>query len=236
MKYLIFLFLAVSFSNLSAQNDSSDFQTRRDWFVGKYMGYENVSLNADTASGTWWPDSINITYGDNPDYINCYNGENGIYPYKICEDSMMMVYFFDDTVCNVVDSLFYNEFGNAPYFDGFAKLFPDSTIEWWYYAPPASGNYWVYFKGKKIISYAGIKTTKNPEIKIMPNPVARIVTIASDKNLDKVVFYNISGVQVISINPGNHAVSIDVGVLPNGLYLVKIQTKNSIVTRKIVKW
>jgi len=229
MKTINLILLICSFLSISAQTGST-YHSRRDWFVGKYEGVQNKSFYGDTSSSFWSSTYIDITYGTNPNYIDCYNTQNGTDFYKICEDSIMIYSYYNDTLCDISDSVFHNEFGNVTYKDGIAKLFSDSTIEWWYYAPPAYGNRWVYFKGKKTESYVNIKHNKSDtyEFKIFPNPAKdNVQLIMNNVQLCKntsVFIYDIYGRVVKQFNPENIKTELKINIadIEKGVYFVKV--------------
>jgi len=233
MKYLIFLLLTSSVLSLSAQ-DTGAYQSRINWVVGEYKGYINNSLNGDTATAQWFEYTLILSYAS-PTTVSI----NGCWPdnQKICEDSIMMSEFFDDTVCDVADSLFNHEFGNYKYMGGFAKIYPDSTIILWYEEPPTCGGWWKYFKGKKTKSYAGVKNNafNNNPVKLYPNPASNKLKIASAENIDCIEFYNLSGNKIKKIPLKQNQKEIDVGSLPKGLYFYKAYlTNHEFYTGKIL--
>ncbi|MEL1253960.1 T9SS type A sorting domain-containing protein [Flavobacterium sp. DGU38] len=68
---------------------------------------------------------------------------------------------------------------------------------------------------------------------LYPNPVVNELNIDSDKAIQKVEVYNLTGALVNS-QTGNNT-SIDMGNLANGSYLVKVYAENSVTTKIIIK-
>lgn len=74
-------------------------------------------------------------------------------------------------------------------------------------------------------------------IKIYPNPTTDKLYIDAERGLVKLSVYNITGKQVLSaaINNGTGSFSIDIQDQIPGMYLVKINTANSSIVKKINK-
>ncbi len=70
---------------------------------------------------------------------------------------------------------------------------------------------------------------------LYPNPVTNVLNIASGSSdiIEKVSIYNLVG-QLVKNVGGNHK-SIDMSDLSSGTYLVKIQTNEGVIDRKIIK-
>ena len=250
MKTISLILLTCSFLSISAQEKN----TYKDIFVGKYEGYVNESDYGDTASGYW--SSIlkiltitNSAYGDT--FVDINGMPLGTNHFKTFEDSVLINISAQEY--NNPDSIFYNCFGTTyTYKDGVGKLFSDSTFEFWYYVPPADGDYWGYFKGKKTESYAGINNInkKDITITIFPNPAKNNVQLVmSNVQLSKntsVFIYDVFGkiVRVIASEAWQSVqadsreqssrydvLNIDVSQLPSGVYFVKIGS----ITKKFVK-
>jgi hypothetical protein len=74
------------------------------------------------------------------------------------------------------------------------------------------------------------------DLNIYPNPATDKIEISSEKSeIKSVEIYNLQGQQLMSAkfsNPKN--IVINVGALAKGIYLIKIQTNNNTVNRKLV--
>jgi len=240
MKYLIFLLLTSSVLSLSAQS-SGTYQSCRDCFVGVYEGHVNHSICGDTSSGIWSPNIkyLTITYSDYGDDFVHIDGipELGLAHYRTYLDSVLI--YFTLPISNNPDSVFYNCFGcgNPTFINGVAKLFSDSTFEFWYWVPPADGDYWAYFKGKKTKSYAGINNNafNTGSVELYPNPAVNTFTIITKENIDGIEFYNLSGVMIKKIPLKQNQKEIDVSAIPKGLYSYKVFLKNhKFITGKVM--
>ncbi|OOV19606.1 T9SS type A sorting domain-containing protein [Flavobacterium sp. LM4] len=71
------------------------------------------------------------------------------------------------------------------------------------------------------------------KLALYPNPVSNELNIDSDKAIQKVEVYNLTGALVNSQAGNNN--TIDMSDLANGSYLVKVYTENSLTTKIIIK-
>ena len=71
--------------------------------------------------------------------------------------------------------------------------------------------------------------TKNSIIKIYPNPAQNKITIDANDIID-VKLFDVIGKQITSTKDNN----VDVRNLPEGVYFIQVQTKQSITTQKII--
>jgi hypothetical protein len=69
-------------------------------------------------------------------------------------------------------------------------------------------------------------------IKVYPNPAQSQFTVTNAQNAE-LRLYNILGQEVLHIHNEKESVIIPVGRLPQGLYVLKIEKKNAVFTRKI---
>ena len=82
------------------------------------------------------------------------------------------------------------------------------------------------------------------ESKVYPNPVTDLLTISYQLNFDELVtidLYNLSGENVLSHTEsgvsGNNVTSLPLAnTIKNGIYVLKIRTKNVIKTIKVIKY
>ena len=115
------------------------------------------------------------------------------------------------------------------------EIFPGSNEQ--YYFPFRNGNYAVIVtKGGCTDTsnchfhlYIGIpENTDNDELRIYPVPTSSIIKIEAE-GITKVEIWDLQGRQVYV---GNES-EIDLGNLPNGIYIVTVQINGRILTRKI---
>jgi len=71
-------------------------------------------------------------------------------------------------------------------------------------------------------------------MEIYPNPASEYFRISAEKQIDKVEMFNSTGQLVISKSISSRACSIDVESLPAGLYILRINTANGMIKRKIL--
>lgn len=88
--------------------------------------------------------------------------------------------------------------------------------------------------------YLHKNTLANPsfevsKIKMFPNPAKSNFTIDAQENVEKVSIYNLLGQEVISKNPNNKQVVLDIANLQVGVYVVKATINGTISTSRIIK-
>ncbi|MDY0015755.1 MAG: T9SS type A sorting domain-containing protein, partial [Bacteroidales bacterium] len=79
-----------------------------------------------------------------------------------------------------------------------------------------------------------IDALEKSEIKIYPNPALSELSIDNGQELMKEVFlYDVMGRKVKHIPVNAPSTTVDVSDLPNGIYVVKINTANGVLVRKV---
>ncbi|MNE73768.1 hypothetical protein D3C80_1697960 [compost metagenome] len=68
-----------------------------------------------------------------------------------------------------------------------------------------------------------------------PNPVKDVLTLSYSQNITNVSIFNLLGQQVINKALDNSEAQIDMSVLPQGAYLVKVNVQNQVKTIKVIK-
>jgi len=68
---------------------------------------------------------------------------------------------------------------------------------------------------------------------LYPNPVSNILTIESKIPVSKIEIYSILGKKVKVINSDFNSISME--NLANGIYIIRLQSKNGFVTKKLIK-
>lgn len=88
----------------------------------------------------------------------------------------------------------------------------------------------------------GIEEINKTNLDVFPNPASGMVTlkfISSEDQNSKLILTDITGKELIqeqiAISEGENAITVDIGHLVKGVYLVKLQTSNSEVVNRIFK-
>lgn len=71
------------------------------------------------------------------------------------------------------------------------------------------------------------------ELNIFPNPTSQEMTIKTDREVNSVLIYNLSGKKVKEFKKSLNV--YDISELATGMYFVKIQTENGVGVRKMIK-
>jgi len=184
----------------------------RTWTV-KYTG-ENISDSYTYFTG--------IAYNEaNPDIVyaaGALNGENNIFTIYSSRDggeSWNIFYQirkeeFNDDFEGIMDIKFYKN-----------KLYVYTLINGFY--------------SLDLASVGGISRDISDEMKIYPNPVKNSLNLEMGDTPVRLDIIDMSGRNVLSVNPGNRNYAIDVSFIPAGIYLLKIKSINNTIVRKIIK-
>lgn len=86
----------------------------------------------------------------------------------------------------------------------------------------------------EVIEAAGVDDVLNVNAKIFPNPVTDILNLSSQIPLNSYEIYNVLGSLVKKATIGANNASIDVTTLKSGMYMIKLNTDNSSVTKRFV--
>ncbi len=70
-------------------------------------------------------------------------------------------------------------------------------------------------------------------MKLYPNPISNLINIESEVKINKIEIFNLYGRKIKSIN--FEANSIDISELSNGVYFIRLMTKEGIVSQKFIK-
>ena len=77
-------------------------------------------------------------------------------------------------------------------------------------------------------------TTTEKSIEVYPNPVRDCLTLNGDGILHLSLF-TITGARVLESTANHNKVEIDMSAMPQGMYIMRVQTKEGIIVRKVVK-
>ncbi len=85
----------------------------------------------------------------------------------------------------------------------------------------------------KDMDYLAVSEIAKTEINVFPNPTSDFINIKSNESINSVKFYAASGTLVKTEN--SNSSKIDISTLPKGNYIISIETKTGIVTKKFIK-
>lgn len=85
----------------------------------------------------------------------------------------------------------------------------------------------------KDMDYLEVSDVAKTEVNVFPNPASDFINIKSNEVIKSVQLYNASGALVKTEN--NNSSKIDISALPKGNYIISIETKSGIETKKIIK-
>lgn len=72
----------------------------------------------------------------------------------------------------------------------------------------------------------------NVTANVYPNPASDVVNVNAAAQINDIELYNIAGQKVSTFNVNNTSAQINVAELANGIYFLKINTENGMVTKK----
>jgi hypothetical protein len=81
----------------------------------------------------------------------------------------------------------------------------------------------------------GIVTLNSTEIKVYPIPAKDKLLITSKGNIQSVDILNISGQAIKKQNCNTKQVEINIANLPDGIYFIRLQIGDAVITKKIIK-
>ena len=77
-------------------------------------------------------------------------------------------------------------------------------------------------------------STTDQTIKVYPNPVKDRLTLHGE-GIQQVSLFTITGVCVFESNAKHDAFEVDMSLLPQGMYILRVLTKDGTEARKVVK-
>ena len=89
-----------------------------------------------------------------------------------------------------------------------------------------------------IASNTGLSTTSfdaTNAVTIYPNPVTHFLEIHSEKPMNGVKIFNVSGQLMYDFKPESQTINTDWSKYSNGIYFISISDDNGIITKKIIK-
>jgi hypothetical protein len=105
----------------------------------------------------------------------------------------------------------------------------------WAYVP-GSGAYWsdAWLDRGSCSARSSSDETATSAFFLSPNPAADVITIHSDRS-SKVRVFNAQGLEVITETAIEANASLNVSSLASGIYYIRIDTGNEVVTKTIIK-
>jgi len=102
-----------------------------------------------------------------------------------------------------------------------------------------AGEYRLY-SDKKLPAFKDLKTNlptekKQSELSIYPNPANEMITIESKEIIKAIELISVEGKLIQNINNDSNFLNISVSYLKSGIYFLRIQTSNQLVTEKFIK-
>ena len=94
----------------------------------------------------------------------------------------------------------------------------------------------VTFVSEPVIPANTVSPVQNAELRIFPNPVVDELTIRSDAAIKSVVMYDLYGRRIAAKAADNmHMLNMTTAGLPEGIYMVRVETENGCITRNVIK-
>lgn len=85
-------------------------------------------------------------------------------------------------------------------------------------------------------SVTGIEDAENDQtLSVYPNPVVDVLNIKSERSMQSVELYDLSGSMLMKQNNAGNEQTIRMNEYPNGLYIVRIKTDNGTTVKKVKK-
>lgn len=89
--------------------------------------------------------------------------------------------------------------------------------------------------GEPMLGISEINPVSNDNVTVYPNPSMDYITVISEKFINEISLYDYKGALVKQQNAKDFQTQIDISVLAKGFYLLKINTNDGIVIKKIEK-
>jgi|WetSurSiteA1Bulk_404760.scaffolds.fasta_scaffold00132_8 glycosidase len=98
-----------------------------------------------------------------------------------------------------------------------------------------AGEYRIYTSKKMESVISGNQEVHKDQLFFYPNPVSEKLYISTGHPIDTFEVFNLAGTKVISVRNMNHGDVLDVSALTNGLYLLRVQAGEQVITGRFVK-
>jgi len=157
--------------------------------------------------------------------------------YYVVNGNEFDAYDIDDN-CDV--SYVSNNFNWKPSLDGESLPLGETKILW--FVVDTAGNLSYCSTNITVVKFLFEKTASNEELNnekdflIYPNPINKFLNInTAQSNVNSISIIDITGKTVYKNDNPNQTNSINLSMLYSGIYLIKIYTKSSVFTKRIIK-
>ncbi len=199
------------------------------YVTGQYDSICNIKTKLAYTSGTGWVGST-FPYSFNHE-LKTFENHLIIYTYNLSGESNIQ--YWENNQASQVDTGFID--GYATFINFHDTMYAGGAFD-------HSGNTSVFRLAKLVFDssliYDGLNqlTMHNAQLIIYPNPANETVTITAD-NIKEIIVTNLLGevVQSSKFKVQRPSATIDIGKLPQGIYLLRVQTNNGWQVGKLVK-
>lgn len=192
-----------------------------------YQDRTNDVITMKYFNGTSWDDLGNINYVvESGSPLMKFSNNIPYIIYRDAQDKASVIRYNNNSWETVGISNFSAGKGGSPSID-FVNGIPIAVYS------GDKGCFAKYYGTESVLSIKDIPYNINTSVNIFPNPTSDILSIKSDKRIEKIEIYNISGQYVMSIN--DDFKNIDVNKLNTGMYLIKVYFDGNSQTIKMIK-
>ena len=213
---------------------------------GNYGGARQLLYlsEADWCSGTLFTD----TGGINGDYANDENIVKTFYPNQSNQKLTLSLDEFDTENNSDLMTIYDGESTDAPVFTNGEDLSGGFVPPFTFSATNPTGAITIEFTADGSVNAPGWEISftcetfstssfSENDIKIYPNPFNNKVNITSDKDIEKLIVYDMNGkiVRQLQLNDNNNLIDLDLSGMSSGIYLIKLSNGISSFTKRVIK-
>ena len=202
------------------------YTTRRQTFCSGTKTFTSLTGHIEDGSGDF--DYNNLTTCKYKIVLGPYSAIHVDINSLDLEENKDFLYFYDNTMSN--DHLFLTLTGNLSNtgytFETRRLLMVLETDE-----TGTANGFSLDYEGGQV----GVESHSRQDLKLFPNPATDQVRISHSTPIQQVDIFNAEGERLHSETPGSENMTIPVGHLPAGIYLVRITADNRVITKKFVK-
>lgn len=93
--------------------------------------------------------------------------------------------------------------------------------------------YYLYIDNLKIEESNSVVDHTQSAVQVFPNPAADYVNITADASINSVEIFSLAGKKIAAYDANDMMTTINTSSLANGMYMIRINTENGVVTQKI---